>query len=245
MCFLVVHHRVHAEAPLVLLATRDERYDRPFDAPHAWRDVPHVFAPRDREAGGTWIGTNDHGLVVALTNRGRPRPDLGARSRGLLVRDALAQESASAAWAAVRKDVAEAAYEGFHLLLADRDEAHVLQWDAGPAGRRPAERDHHAWGGGSHTLSSLHDPDEVEVPPEAAPGAASLDAWLERLEGLARDDAPRLPGGHRILKRAPDGRRGTVCAALVVLPRLPGAPAAWRFAAGPPDRVPFLAVPRA
>ena len=243
MCFLVVHHRRHHLAPLVLLATRDERLDRPFDPPRRWDDAAEVFAPRDREAGGTWIGSNRQGLVAALTNRGGPRPDLAARSRGLLVRDALACSGALEARDVLRAHLAATPYEGFHLLLADREQAFVLWRDAagGGGGLPPAQEA--AWHEGSHTLSSLHEPDEVPVPREALPGTDGLEAWRLRLEGLARDATPRLPGGHRILKRTPEGRRGTVCAALVVLPTDPAAPATWHFAPGPPDLAAFGLVP--
>lgn len=240
MCFLVLHHRVHEGAPVVLLATRDERYDRAFDLPHAWPDAPGVFAPRDREAGGTWIGTNADGLVVAITNRGRPRPDLAGRSRGLLVRDLLGHAHASAALEVLAEHVSENAFEGFHLLLVDRDGAHAVRRDASPAGHALAPGDVFTWTGGSHTLSSLHEPDEVGIPHELLPPDADIRRWIAKHEALSADASPRLPRGVPILKHSADGLRGTVCAALVTLPVPQGHPPRWRFAAGSPAAVPYV-----
>nr|WP_193570094.1 NRDE family protein [Halorussus sp. JP-T4] len=90
-------------------------------------DAPTVIAPRDERAGGTWIGYNDAGLFVGVTNR---RADIeGERSRGLLVRDALAKESASDAVAHVEAELAERDYAGFNLVVADADRAVLLEWD--------------------------------------------------------------------------------------------------------------------
>jgi len=45
---------------------------------------PDVVAPVDEEAGGTWIGYNEHGVFVAITNRWVDGSFGGERSRGLL-----------------------------------------------------------------------------------------------------------------------------------------------------------------
>ncbi|MCB9902432.1 MAG: NRDE family protein [Planctomycetes bacterium] len=240
MCFLVLHHRVHQAAPVVLLATRDERYDRAFDLPHRWEDAPGVFAPRDREAGGTWIGTNEDGLLVAITNRGRPHPELQGRSRGLLVRDMLGHARAREALETLAALVEAHASEGFHLLLADRDHAFAIRREALPRGTALAPADVFTWAEGSHTLSSLHEPDEARVPHELLPPDVDLASWMARHEVVSADASPRLPGGVPILKHSADGRRGTVCAALVTLPDDAQAAAGWRFAAGSPATVPYV-----
>lgn len=224
----------------MLLATRDERYDRAFDLPHPWEDAPGVFAPRDREAGGTWIGTNADGLLVAITNRGRPRSDLQGRSRGLLVRDMLGHARAADALEALAELVEAHASEGFHLLLADRGHAFAVRREASPQGHALQSADVFAWADGSHTLSSLHEPDEALVPHELLPPDADMRLWMARHEAVSADASPRLPGGVPILKRSADGRRGTVCAALVTLPDDARGRPRWRFAAGSPATVPYV-----
>ena len=138
MCTLTVAWQTFESHPVVVAANRDERYDRPSAAP---RSVPadpagngsdrRMVAPVDEEAGGTWIGYNDAGVVAALTNQWVQLPE-GERSRGLLVRDALARESAEAAARAVERELAERRYEGFFLLLADGNACVLIGYDGGP-----------------------------------------------------------------------------------------------------------------
>jgi hypothetical protein len=94
---------------------------------------------------------------------------------------------------------------------------------------------------GAHVLTNLHEPDELTVPPGGEPDAREpIEATLERLQRVAADEEPSLPGGHRILKR--DEGRGTVCSAVLAVPAAPrGTPILW-FADGPPDRTPFRPV---
>lgn len=239
MCFLLLHHRTRADAPLVLLANRDEAFDRPFDPP-TWRGPQGgVLAPRDRRAGGTWLGLTRAGLVVALTNRREEVAVVGTRSRGLLVEAALAHGDARSACAWAVEHLAGEAYAGFNLLVADARAAYVLRHPGAAVPRRPERSDVRSLPPGAHVLTNLHDLDEVTVPPSGRPEPEEpLARSLERLERLAADATTVLPGDHRILKRGPE--RGTVCSAVVAL----AATGDWavRFADGPPDRTSFRAI---
>lgn len=127
MCTLVLAWQVFDGTPIAAAANRDEALGRPSRPPGVIDRDPIVVAPQDEEAGGTWIGYNDEGLFVAVTNR---RADLeGERSRGLLVRDALGCRSASEAASFVRNELADREYAGFNLVIADADEASLLEWD--------------------------------------------------------------------------------------------------------------------
>ena len=72
---------------ILVAANRDEAFDRP-SAPPAEVE-PGVVAGRDLRADGTWLGYNQHGLFVALTNRASPASTPDTPSRGLLAREAL------------------------------------------------------------------------------------------------------------------------------------------------------------
>ena len=72
---------------LTVAANRDEFLGRPSAPPSEIE--PGIFAPQDREAGGTWLGVNRHGLFVAVTNRHEPKRPPNAYSRGRLALDAL------------------------------------------------------------------------------------------------------------------------------------------------------------
>ena len=132
MCTLTLAWRTFGDAPVALAATRDEALDRPSDPPAARGDddVEYV-APRDAEAGGTWIGVSERGLTVAVTNRWLDTDREGDRSRGLLVRDCLRAASAEEAVRAVERDLDERAYDGFNLVLADDRAAFLLAYDGG------------------------------------------------------------------------------------------------------------------
>ena len=119
MCLIVFAWKLLPECPLVLAANRDEFFDRPTQAAHWWDDHPLVYAGRDLQAGGTWLGINRSGRFAALTNirkGGEKRDDV--RSRGELVAGFLQSNlSAEDYLSSVRERAAE--YNGFNLLLGD------------------------------------------------------------------------------------------------------------------------------
>ncbi|WP_312908878.1 NRDE family protein [Natronosalvus caseinilyticus] len=129
MCTLTLAWQVFEDAPVVVAANRDEGLERPSESPDLYATDPLVVAPRDAEAGGTWIGFNDHDLFAGITNRWTDADLAGERSRGRLVADALSQSSALEARASVTEAVDAVAYEAFSLVVADPDDAFVLEWD--------------------------------------------------------------------------------------------------------------------
>src|SRR5258706_2502276 len=54
------------------------------------RDGVRILAPEDGDAGGTWLGANEHGVSVGVANGPRETSARPFRSRGLLVLDLLA-----------------------------------------------------------------------------------------------------------------------------------------------------------
>ncbi|MCB0764683.1 MAG: NRDE family protein, partial [Flavobacteriales bacterium] len=113
MCLVVLAYKVHPAFPLIVLANRDEFLDRPALPAHAWQDAPHIFAGRDVQAGGTWLGVTRSGRFAALTNyRDLTVVPRNGPSRGALVRRALDQDIAAA-------DTVE--YERFNLIHGEVD----------------------------------------------------------------------------------------------------------------------------
>ena len=78
MCTAVILYRPGHPWPLVFAANRDEMASRPWLAPgRHWPDRPEVVAGLDREAGGSWLGINDDGVLAGVLNRPArsvPRP---------------------------------------------------------------------------------------------------------------------------------------------------------------------------
>jgi hypothetical protein len=128
MCTLVLSRRPGTAWPLLLAANRDELADRPARPPgRHWPDRAEVVAGLDLEAGGSWLGINDHGVVAGVLNRpGTLGPAAGKRSRGELVLEALDHADAAAAAHALR-DLDPDAYRPFNLVIADNRDAFWLR----------------------------------------------------------------------------------------------------------------------
>jgi uncharacterized protein with NRDE domain len=121
MCTLLFAFEAHPAHRLVVAANRDERYERPTRALHAWEDRPGVIAGRDLAAGGTWMGLGAGGRWAALTNvRQGPREEPKARSRGELVADFLAGGASARAYLEAIEARGDA-YNGFNLVVGDAD----------------------------------------------------------------------------------------------------------------------------
>lgn len=118
MCLILFAYRQHTDYPLIVIANRDEYYARPTREAHWWDDA-EIFAGRDLEAGGTWLGVNRRGAFAAVTNvreAGSMRP--AKRSRGDLTRDYLAATEQPEAYLH-RLSRHDRDFAGFNLLLGN------------------------------------------------------------------------------------------------------------------------------
>ena len=88
MCLEPFAFQRHEEYPLVLASNRDEYFFRPTALPAWWAEHPDIFAGRDFQAAGSWLGVNRAGKFSAITNFREPRgADEGWASRGNLVQN--------------------------------------------------------------------------------------------------------------------------------------------------------------
>jgi uncharacterized protein with NRDE domain len=87
MCVLALFLDPGGPIPLIAAANRDEALSRPSRPPGEVE--PGIVAGRDLAGGGTWLGVNDRGLFVAVTNRRAPEKTDASYSRGLLALEAL------------------------------------------------------------------------------------------------------------------------------------------------------------
>ncbi len=119
MCLILFAYQQHPEYPLIIAANRDEYYHRATRGPHFWSDRPQIFAGRDLQAGGTWMGVTPQGRFAAVTNYREGEAAVpGKVSRGELCRQFLEGDTSAAAFfaeLAERKDQ----YAGFNLLTGD------------------------------------------------------------------------------------------------------------------------------
>lgn len=119
MCTIVIAHRIHPEAPLLVAANRDEFYSRRGHAPRILRDVPRVVGGVDGERGGTWMGATASGFFVGITNQRTWRvPDASLRSRGEVALGVLSAGSVRAAEDLLAELDADL-YNDFNLVFGD------------------------------------------------------------------------------------------------------------------------------
>ncbi len=123
MCLILTSWQSHPDYPLVVLANRDEFYDRATDAMHWWDDHPLILAGRDRAdvqgEPGTWMGLSKLGRFAALTNVRAPsekNPD--AKTRGEISAQFL-KARVSPEQFIQEKATQFNRYNGFNLLVAD------------------------------------------------------------------------------------------------------------------------------
>jgi uncharacterized protein with NRDE domain len=126
MCLLALFFRFVEDAPLVVGANREEFYARGGEPPRILDGSVRAVAGLDPTAGGTWFGVNEHGVVVALTNRIKSEAPAQPRSRGLLVRDLLTCTSAKAAADSAASQLSQGHYAGCNVVCADPKHAFVL-----------------------------------------------------------------------------------------------------------------------
>lgn len=131
MCTLVVLYKVYKDYPQVVGMNRDELISRKAIAPRLIEGEIAIYAPTDTKEGGTWIGVNQAGLVVAILNRISEVEWVvdNPRSRGLLCLDTLGMPSADSTLALVKQEISKHLYNKFTLLCMDADHAFVAKYD--------------------------------------------------------------------------------------------------------------------
>lgn len=119
MCLLAIQYKSVAEAPILVAANREEFYDRPSSAPSIQSGKPRALCGIDQQAGGTWLGVNQHGLFVGACNRRKMNRPIAPRSRGLLCRELLRASSAQAAVDMAMEALNNDEYDGVNFVVAD------------------------------------------------------------------------------------------------------------------------------
>jgi uncharacterized protein with NRDE domain len=119
-------YNIFDDAPVLIMANRDEMIDRAWSPPALLCDTPKILGPRDMVAGGTWMGVNEAGVVVGLTNHYGTLATGGSLcSRGYVVMETLRHTTAPEArhFAQIMAPVCKS----YTLLIADPDHAFVVQ----------------------------------------------------------------------------------------------------------------------
>jgi uncharacterized protein with NRDE domain len=121
MCLILFAYQAHPDYPLIMVANRDEFYQRPTAPAAFWKDSPHVLAGRDLEKGGTWMSVTRTGRFAALTNYRAPGQNrANMNSRGFLVSDYVTGTKEPKAYLQAVQEEREK-YNGFNLLVGDME----------------------------------------------------------------------------------------------------------------------------
>jgi len=138
MCLAVLALHTLPGIPVLIAANRDEFHARATLPAAQWSDAPAIYAGRDGQAGGTWMGATVQGRYALVTNFREPGRHLdNAPSRGALVEDFLRGEMTPQAYLETVHAM-DQAYNGFNLIVGDTRQAWYLSnRDGGPRALDP------------------------------------------------------------------------------------------------------------
>jgi len=132
MCIVAIAWQLFDELPLVLLSNRDEFLQRLTEPLHQWTDKP-IYAGRDSQSGGTWLGIHQeqhtdfheqNGRWAAVLNfRDGVQANNDERSRGALVTDFLTSNISPMTFA---RQIRLQDYAGFNLIIGDATQAVIV-----------------------------------------------------------------------------------------------------------------------
>jgi len=130
MCLLGIAFGLFDDFPLLVLANREEFYSRAASSPRIVRSndaAPAWLGGLDLLAGGTWLGVNQAGLMVAVTNRQKVALPPAPPSRGQLCRRLLEQTDPHLAAQIAQRALEGNHYAGCNFLIAGRERAFVIE----------------------------------------------------------------------------------------------------------------------
>jgi hypothetical protein len=215
----------------VIGANREEFYARSGEPPQILEGPIRAVAGVDPAAGGTWLGINERGVVVAVTNRRQPAPPAQPRSRGLLARDLSGCATAKAAVDRAVEELSTGRYAGCNLFCGDGERAVVVEgaeWlrvrPLPPGLHVLANRDIND-GTDPRVLYALDWLGERDYPLAAG--------WLKAFQNLCSQTGAETPP----ICFHGDGR-GTVSSTLIAV-RQPLSRSTYLHAQGPPDQTPY------
>jgi len=233
MCIMAILYKATKDTPILLAANREESYERPSQPPKIQSGSPRVICGIDRQAGGTWLGINQYGMVATVANRRKMIVSPEPRSRGVLCRELLNFRSAKEAADHAAKELAKGEYAGANYVVMDGiygavvyggDRVQIVELTPG-----------------LHTLGSgrLNDPnDERQQYLRRTLTLQKLDSAVTFLAVASRAFSRELDSYGRRGVVVTGAQFGTVSSSLVSLPQRIQS-AVFQHAPGPPHTTPL------
>lgn len=233
MSLLAVLYKLVPESPILIAFNREELVTQKVNKPTIQSGKPRILASMDSSSGGTWLGVNQHGMMVGATTRKKFNLPMAPKSRESLCRDLLKAASARDAVNTAVEELHTNEYEGVNYIIADSESGWVVH------GGNEVEALELEQGLNIVSDRNVNDHRDERV------------AMARRLLTLQTLDSPVkfLAVASKVLARAPsgpgrpsmvvkDGDYGTISSTLVSLGIKPR-DAIYQFANGSPDENKF------
>jgi uncharacterized protein with NRDE domain len=210
MCLVFIAYRIEGCVPVMIGANREESRRRPVTSPVCCRvrSLRCLLAGADHGPDGsfprmgTWLGVNESGMAIAVTNRSDGHLPYAAqtRSKGLLAVDLLGYHHPGKAVQYARNELESGGFGGCNYLIAGQEVAFVVQAPGATAVSVISLTP------GIHAMTNrdLDDPDDRRIQ-LVAQVLDPLD-FLASARHLCRDD--------RIV--IPDADRGTISSSVIL-----------------------------
>lgn len=240
ICFVTGWVNVKDHLPLILASNRDEFYERGGIDPDLRESEDYSYlAPQDPRAGGTWLGINKAGLVVALTNRPGEETATDRPSRGRLVRELLS--GAGSLPVAKERLAGEdlSAYNPFSLVALASEGLYYLRLDENDEVEETTREE---------CCFFLSNQMKLEVyPPEARDrfpwGGHGEETNVERLRGRLQNFCRQHHGFKDHVNLCRHGEESGTVSSSIILLSLESDQLIYDYAPGPPCKKRYKSVP--
>lgn len=132
MSLLAILYHLVPESPILVAYNHEDTVGNDWTIPAIHSGKPRVLASVDPKTGGTYLGVNQNGMLVAALPRRKNSENTNLESRNALVRLLLRNPSARRGAEVAMEELAGNEYEGANLMIVDSDSGWVIH-----AGDRP------------------------------------------------------------------------------------------------------------
>ena len=177
MCLILLSYNNHPDYRLIVLANRDEFYDRATQRATWWQDQPDLLGGRDLKENGSWLSIHRNGKFAAITNYRDPKHILtNAPTRGKLVTNFLLNGQTAEEYLRILQETGSN-YNGFNLIFGEGNEIFYYSNHSG---------DYQQLKAGNYGLSNAL----LDTPwPKVIKGKKKLDALLNGVDTFSVDRA--------------------------------------------------------
>ncbi|MAJ24012.1 MAG: hypothetical protein CMP36_00725 [Rickettsiales bacterium] len=130
MCTLFIYRSDNTDWPVLIANNRDEYFSRSFYSPgRHWDSHPYIFAGKDLQHGGSWLGVNKYGLCACILNRNSGLLNgTYYKSRGDIVINILKYKSSKTCLEYITKDFKNNT-KYFNLFISDYKYAFWIKYN--------------------------------------------------------------------------------------------------------------------